>query len=79
MKLEIDIQNPEDQATIAALAQTNGASVEDVSAHLLHNALQERQAKIADLKAHIDKSIEQGGFNTDEEVEASLNAALDRM
>lgn len=67
MKLEIDIQNPEDQAAIAALAQTNGASVEDVTAGLVHHAIKEHQETVEVLRAHLaegEAEAERGEFVT---------------
>ena len=68
MKVEINIQNPNDQAALTAIAQTNGASVEDVTRHIVHGALEEREAKLAD----ITKALEREDYYTDEEVAAFL-------
>lgn len=38
--------------------------------------LEEREARLAALRARIDKAVSEGGTSTDEEVEAAVEAAL---
>lgn len=56
------------------------AALEGIAATLVENASltpREQEAKVASLRETLRKSIERGGSHTDEDVEASVSAALD--
>ena len=64
---------PDAQEDAAATLEVIEASVNAKSGL----SLQEQEAKLAALREMLRKSIDEGGSHTDEEVEASIAAALD--
>jgi hypothetical protein len=53
------------------------AAIEERHVGVRRSFTPEEEAKLAALRATIDRSIERGGSYTDEEVEASISARLD--
>ena len=65
---------PQDAQEEAAQAL---AAIEEKHVGVRRPLTPEEEAKLADLRETINRSIERGGSYTDEEVEASISARLD--